>query len=683
MRLPRRRIPPAPPVPSTQPKPKPDPEPRHLGDLGRNGVPHSVGRSVKRMVERIAALNQLPTGISKSAPRWVSPMLATLTGEAFSRRGWLFEPKLDGVPCLALRTGGDVQLISRNEKRLNEKYPELVKAFRAQALHSFAVDGEIVAFEGKITSFAKLQQRMQLQHPSEEVRRRVPVYFYAFDFLYLEGRDTRQLPLRERKKLLAAALDFRDPLRFTEHREAEGEGYFHEACRKGWEGIIAKDADSAYISVRSRNWLKFNCLNEQEFVIGGYTDPQGERLGFGALLVGYYQAGKLVYAGKVGTGYDTATLRRLGSQLQKSATARSMPMHCRAAASIGSNPIWWRKLLLGSGRAPGNCDSPAFSVCAPIRLRGKWCGREKMPEREEVIQFSRRQVKITRPEKVLFPEDGITKRDLVHYYRRIAFWIVPHLRARPLTLERYPDGIEETRIIQKSVSAYYPEWIKTVTVKKVGGTVRHVVCDDEATLAYLANQACITPHVWLSRTDQLDFPDQMVFDLDPSGADFALVKATAQSLRKLLEQFHLPAYLKTSGSRGLHVVVPLRRDSNFVSVRDFARRIAEIAVEQDPKHRTLEARKNERRGRVYVDTNRNAYAQTVAPAYSVRARPGAPVSVPLDWHELQKSDLRPDGVIIRTVFARLEKIDDPWKHFWRSAVSLKKVDPQLEKRYAA
>jgi bifunctional non-homologous end joining protein LigD len=306
-----------------------------------------------------------------------------------------------------------------------------------------------------------------------------------------------------------------------------------------------------------------------------------------------------------------------------------------------------------------------------------------MPERSEVVRVAHHEVKITRPDKVLFPKDGITKRELVDYYRQIASWILPHLRGRPLTLERFPDGIDGTRLIQKSVSAYYPEWIKTVTVKKVGGTVRHVLCEDEATLAFLANQACITPHIWLSRSDTLQFPDQVVFDLDPSSEDFALVKATAQALRKILEQMRLPVYLKTSGSRGLHVVVPLRRDADFDSVRAFARQIAEIAVEEDPKHRTLEARKNERRERVYIDTNRNAYAQTMAPAFAVRPRPGASVSVALDWHELQKKDLRPDGVTIRTVFARLEKVQDPWKDFWRNAVSLKNIHSPLEEPYAA
>jgi bifunctional non-homologous end joining protein LigD len=318
------------------------------------------------MVEQVAALNQLPTGLRsklhKSAASWVAPMLATLTDEPFSRRGWLFEPKLDGVRCWALRNSGDVQLVSRNEKRLNEKYPELVKAFHSQALNSFAVDGEIVAFEGEITSFARLQQRMQLQHPSEEVRRTVPVYFYAFDLLYLDGRDIRQLPLRERKKLLAAGLNFKDPLRLTEHREAEGEAYFREACRKGWEGIIAKNADSAYLSARSRDWLKFKCLNQQEFVIAGYTDPQGERVGFGALLVGYYEVGKLVYAGKVGTGYDTATLRRLSSQLQKLEISRC-PF---TADSLPSRSVHWVKpnlvaqIAFGEWTSAGKLRQPRF-----------------------------------------------------------------------------------------------------------------------------------------------------------------------------------------------------------------------------------------------------------------------------------------------------------------------------------
>jgi DNA ligase D-like protein (predicted ligase) len=248
-------------------------------------------------------------------PGWVAPMLATLTEARFSRKGWLFEPKLDGIRCLAVRDGRSVDLYSRNQKLLNSKYPELVEAFLSQKVVSFTVDGEIAALEDGISSFAKLQQRMQIQQPSAELRRRVPVWFYAFDLLVLDRYDLRQVPLQYRKDLLEAALDFKKPLRYTEHRETEGEAFYREACKQRWEGVIAKDGNSAYESDRSRQWLKFKCVNEQEFVIAGYTDPQGERVGFGALLVGYYERGKLKYAGKVGTGYDTTTLRRLGKQL--------------------------------------------------------------------------------------------------------------------------------------------------------------------------------------------------------------------------------------------------------------------------------------------------------------------------------------------------------------------------------
>jgi bifunctional non-homologous end joining protein LigD len=268
---------------------------------------------------------------------------------------------------------------------------------------------------------------------------------------------------------------------------------------------------------------------------------------------------------------------------------------------------------------------------------------------------------------------------LVDYYRRIASWILPYLRGWPLAMERYPDGIDKPGFFRKAVAPYYPGWIKTVTVDKVGGTVRHVVCDDAATLVYLANQACVTPHIWLSRMDKLDYADQMVFDLDPSEDSFEPVKAVAQSLKELLDRLGLPAYLKTTGSRGLHVAVPLKRREGFDSVRAFAREVARVVVSQKPEQRTLEQRKSMRRGRVFVDTNRNAYAQTVAPAFAVRARRGAPVSVPLDWSELGRKNLRPDGVTIRTLFDRLERVGDPWTDFWRRAVSLNAARQRLEK----
>jgi bifunctional non-homologous end joining protein LigD len=287
------------------------------------------------------------------------------------------------------------------------------------------------------------------------------------------------------------------------------------------------------------------------------------------------------------------------------------------------------------------------------------------------LRVGRRVLRITHPGKILFPDDGVTKKELVTYYERVAAWMLPHVRGRPVAMERYPDGIDKPGFFQKDASPYFPEWIETATVKKADGIVRHVICNDAATLMYLAGQACVTPHVWLSRADKLAYPDQMVFDLDPSGASFDTVKSTAASLKAVLDDFDLPAFVKTTGSRGLHVVVPLKRTEPFDEVRAFARELASLVVSQAPRQRTLELAKSRRRGRVFVDTNRIGYAQTMAPAYAVRARRGAPVSCPLDWSELHEAGLRPDGATIRNVFARLETTGDPWRDFWRHGASLR------------
>ena len=256
-------------------------------------------------------------------PAWIAPMLATLTDERFSREGWLFEPKLDGERCLVFRHGIELRLFSRNRQQLNETYPEVTAVFNGQKTRFFIADGEIVAFKDGITSFSMLQKRMQVKKPTADLLRTVPVWLYLFDLLYLDDYDTRRVPLRFRKQLLRETFDFRASLRLTEHRETQGEAYYRQACRKHWEGVIAKNGESIYVSKRTRDWLKFKCVQEQEFVIGGYTDPHGKRIGFGALLVGFYRRGKLLYAGKVGTGYDEATLQRLGRQLAQLETASS------------------------------------------------------------------------------------------------------------------------------------------------------------------------------------------------------------------------------------------------------------------------------------------------------------------------------------------------------------------------
>jgi bifunctional non-homologous end joining protein LigD len=252
-------------------------------------------------------LNKLAT-----MPAWVEPQLATLTRERFSSSEWIFERKLDGERCLAFAGPDGVRLMSRSQHDITRTFPEIAVALAAQHHGDLVVDGEIVAFDGAQTRFGRLQQRLGIASPSDKLLRDFPVYYYLFDVLYANGRDTRPLPLTERKKLLAEAVTFRDPLRFTEHRERDGEAFFQQSCADGWEGLVAKRADAPYTGTRSRDWLKFKCENAQEFVIGGYTDPQRSRVGFGALLLGYYDSGgSLVYAGKVGTGFENRMLRAL------------------------------------------------------------------------------------------------------------------------------------------------------------------------------------------------------------------------------------------------------------------------------------------------------------------------------------------------------------------------------------
>jgi bifunctional non-homologous end joining protein LigD len=285
-------------------------------------------------------------------------------------------------------------------------------------------------------------------------------------------------------------------------------------------------------------------------------------------------------------------------------------------------------------------------------------------------RFGSRIVKLSTLDRVLFPDDGIRKADVVDYYERVADVMLPHIQDRPLMLQRFPDGIGEPGFFQKNVSSYFPKWIKTVSVKKAGGTVKHVLCNDVATLVYLANQACITPHVWLSRAPRLKYPDLLVFDLDPAGDDFGFVRKAALELRRMLEDLDLTSFPMTTGSRGLHVSLPLDQKADFDTVRDFARNVAEALARRYPDRITTAQRKEQRRGRLFVDIMRNAYAQTVVAPYSLRAKPGAPVATPLEWDELSDSRLHSQRYTLKNIIRRIEQRGDPWKSIRRRPQSL-------------
>lgn len=299
------------------------------------------------------------------------------------------------------------------------------------------------------------------------------------------------------------------------------------------------------------------------------------------------------------------------------------------------------------------------------------------------VELSGRTVELTHPDRPYFPDAGITKGDVVDYYRRVADVMLPHLRGRPLTLQRFPEGIEGEGFFQKEASEHFPDWIERVSVEKEDGRVRHALVEDAAGLVYLANQGTLTFHTWLSRADRLRTPDRLIFDLDPpatddgKGEDFRPVREGARALRELLEGLGLPSFVMTTGSKGLHVAVPLRREGDFDEVRAFARGAAERLAADHPDRFTVEQRKAKRRGRVFLDFLRNGYAQTAVAPYSVRARPGAPVATPLDWSELGSGELRPDRYTVRNLFRRLAQKDDPWAEIEAEAVSLEGAAERL------
>jgi bifunctional non-homologous end joining protein LigD len=296
----------------------------------------------------------------------------------------------------------------------------------------------------------------------------------------------------------------------------------------------------------------------------------------------------------------------------------------------------------------------------------------------ETIQFNSHTVELSNINKIFFPDAEITKGDLIDYYRRIADTMLPHLRQRAIVMHRYPDGLQGEGFVQQDMPDYFPDWVERVTVQKKGGRVTHPVCNEAATLVYLANQACTMPHVWLSRVETLNYPDRLIFDLDPPGNDFTPVREAARSLHQLVEEIGLVSFVTTTGSRGLHVVIPLDASWDFDRVRTFAQDLAEVLRRRDPENLTTEQYKEKRGDRLFLDTKRNAYAQTAVAPYAVRMKPGAPIATPLDWDELTDSDLHSQRYTIGNIFRRLGQKADPWQNIARHARSLDEPRQRLD-----
>ena len=619
-------------------------------------------------------------------PTSVRPQLATPVDGAFSHPDWFFERKLDGMRLLVHRQDDRVRLRSRRGEDRTGGFPELVEAVADRLTRRDAVlDGEVVAFDGEATSFARLQGRMGLNDPRRARATGIEVSLHLFDLLHLDGHDLRALALRERKQLLARVIDIGGPLQLTAHHQGDGETLLSEACARGWEGLIGKDATAPYVEGRSRRWLKLPCLAGQELVIGGWTRPKGARSAFGSLLLGYHDETGLRYAGRVGTGFDEATLLGLGRRLR----ALELPVPPFVDPPTERGLHWVRPQLVAQvafseWTRDGRLRHPRFVGLRddkdPVEVRrasprGVAPGGAADPtgdraRRDEVVQdvgdqqvqLDGRQFSVSSLDKVMFPADGITKAQLIDHYVRLGDAILREISGRALSLKRYPEGIDGASFFQKRPGAGFPEWISRARIAREDAqddADEYVVADQRATLAYLANQGAVELHTMTVPADRPDRPEEIILDLDPSaGAPATDAQWATRRCLELLDELGLEPRLKTTGSSGYHVHVALDGSVSQEAARTFSRDAASLLAERHPQQLTIAVRKQRRSGRVFVDWLRNSPAQTAIAAYSVRALPGAPVATPIAIEELE--EVLPRQWTMASLPDRLEAGEDPW-----------------------
>jgi bifunctional non-homologous end joining protein LigD len=668
-----------------------------------------------------ARLRTLAAPVHEVPARSQEFMLATMAERPPEGREWLFEIKYDGVRVLAERRGDAVTLLGRSGQVVTGRYPEVVAALEALVFDRFLIDGEIVALDDRgVPSFQRLQARMGLTRPGDvaQAMGAVPVEAVFFDCLALEGHDLRRLPLTTRKACLERVLPPQGVARYGDHVAGSGPALLEAAAEARLEGVVAKRATSPYATGRSDAWRKLKVQRRQEFVIGGYTDPQGSRTRFGALHVGVYEGDRLVYVSKVGTGFDDAALERLWRRLEPLRRDTS-PFDAGTPAGRGHHWVeprlvcevrfteWTRDgglrqpayLGLRDDKRPEECrretpgasespdgPAPGGAGSGPAEAGGETpaapVSRDAGGSDGDPDSGPGSRVRLTNLGKVFWPAEGYTKGDLIGYYDAIAPWLVPYLRDRPIVLTRYPDGIAGKSFFQKDAPDFAPAWVRTEPIysKDTDRDIDYFVVDDAETLRYVANMGTIPIHVWNARVAALERPDWLVLDLDPKGAPFTDVVRVAQALHRLLDDLELPGYAKTSGATGLHVLLPLGARYTHEQTRTLARLLAMLVVQAVPDIATVARPLAARGGKVYVDFGQNGHGQTIVGPFSVRPLPGAPVSCPLDWAEVT-ARLDPARFTIRTVPRRFARRRDPLAPVLGPGIDLGAALARMEGRF--
>src|SRR5258708_294005 len=585
-----------------------------------------TGRTIEQIKEELPPKRK-PTliqafelqGARKAAmPARLEPMLATLSGHPFSDPNWLFEIKWDGVRALARIENGDLALRSRNAIDITKRYPELASLPDALVARQAVIDGEIVALDAQgHSSFERLQERMHVRAPSENLVAQMPAVYFAFDLLYCDGYDLRESPLIERKQLLQRLLYTSERFRYADHQLEHGKELFALAEQNGLEGIVAKRADSPYVSDRSPYWVKLKSTKTVDAVVGGWTEARTPALPLGSLLLGLYQGKKLRFIGHVGSGFDAKKLSDLSKGLKELATS-TCPFDTTPEAN--EKPFWVSPVLVARVKFSGwtqehslrhpvflglredacsaDCQwetevaaTPAPAVVRAPEVVGRVISTKAQIEAElfkgrsetVTIELDGKRLRLSNLNKIYFPESGYTKRDLLAYYYRMADYILPFLRDRALVLRRYPDGIKGQAFFQKDLREGVPEWFKTAPLdsEERGKEIHYATANDRASLLFLTGLGCIDHNPWSSRFTDLEHPDYFFFDLDPSdGTEFSVVVTIAKALHEKLEELRLTNFLKTSGATGFHIYVPVEPVYTYEQLRTFAEIVARTIATQ-------------------------------------------------------------------------------------------------------
>lgn len=607
-------------------------------------------------------------GLKAPMPKDVAPMLAQIgKGTPPSGDEWLNEIKWDGVRAICYIEDGQLRMVSRNGNEMVRQYPELSILPHHVAAGAAVLDGEIAALDSRgLPSFELLQRRINVADPASiaALARSSPVVFFAFDLLYLDGYDLRGLPLIERKRLLKEVLKPGELVRYSEHFAGNGPGLLQAAKEQGLEGIVSKRANSIYESRRTSDWVKWKLLTSSEFVVCGFT--KGERDVFGALVLGVYDHGKLVWAGNVGTGFDRKMIEAIHARLVPLATPKC-PLE--PDKNLPRDVTWTRPELVCEVRfsnwtEEGRLRAPVFVGLRPD-IDPQECVRDQDSDvpratligdvAEATITIDGHNLKFTNLNKIYYPKDGYRKRDLINYYDAVSPLILPYLKDRPLSLRRYPDGIEAPGFFQKEVAASFPKWLRTETAPD---GIRYVIGGDRATLLFLVNLGCIDHNSWMSRVGSFGNPDYLLIDLDPQDCGYEKIVEAALLVRTKLDLAELESYPKTTGGDGMHLFVPLEPRYTYEQVRSFAELLAHLSVAQRPDlFTTPRAVSRRQKGRVYFDWAQIAEGKTISAPYVLRAYPGAPVATPLAWREVTPR-LRPDQFHIGNALARFDRVGD-------------------------